>query len=239
MTTKLSITALTIALLAATSLPAQAQWGMKLPGNIRLPANIDIPGLSTQPEISRVEGCYEHPNWQVEFCSVPKLLRMHCPALPAEQGVLISRIDPNGPAAMFYDLQVGDIVVTADGEAVFGMASLPESPGANLMVLRGGEVIQVDARAVSPVDSIAKQSPRPMNPAMPQGQLGTSATAYSSGNESVSVAQNGDQITLEMSLPQLQSAPIRFQGTRQQIMRDVQDSKLSPAARQRVLQAIR
>ena len=130
--------------------------------------------------------------------------------------------------------------MTADGEAVFGMASLPESPGANLIVLRGGEVIQSMLGRLAQWTRSAKQSPPSIGSRdAARKRSVTSASAYSSGNESVSVAQNGDQITLEMSLPELQSAPIRFHGTRQQIMRDVQDSKLSPAARQRVLQAIR
>ena len=190
--------------------------------------------VRNQPTV--VEGRYVHPSWQVEFCTVPRLLRMHCPTLPEEQGVLVSQVSRRGPAAMFYDLLVGDVVLTADGKPVFGMASLPNFPGADLTVLRGGEVIAIEAREVCPPVATVD----PLRTPLPQGSpLGASATAYSAGNESVSVAQNGDQITLEMSLPELHSVPIRFRGTREQITKDVQESKLSPAARQRVLQAIR
>ena len=229
MNRQLSLAAIAVVLFAATAnLTAHAQW------------SIEVPGLTMQPEICRVEGRYAHPNWLVEFCSVPRLLRMHVPALPAEQGVLINRIAPNGPAALCYDLHVGDILLTADGEPVFGMASLPESPGTELTVLRGGEEISVEARAVCPPQPLADLRPQSLPLAAPQGNpYGASVSAFSSANESVSVSQNGDQITLEMSLPTLQSAPIRFRGTRQQITRDVEASKLSPAARQRVLQAIR
>ena len=229
MNTKLPLAALSFIMLAATIIqPARAQW------------NFGMPGPTTQPEIALVEDCYVHPSWQVEFCTVPKLLRMHCSILPPEQGVLISRISRRGPAAMIYDLHVGDVLLTADGEAVFGMASLPEFPGASLTAMRGGEEISIEPRAVCPPDPTVNQQRLPLAAAVPQGNpIGATASAYSSGNESVSIAQNGDQITLEMSLPELQSGPIRFRGTRQQIIRDVQESKLSPAARQRVLQAIR
>ena len=229
MNTKLPLAALSFLMLAASVIhPARAQW------------NFGMPGPTTQPEIALVEDCYVHPSWQVEFCTVPKLLRMHCPMLPAEQGVLISRISRRGTAAQVYDLRVGDVLLSAGGEPVFGMASLPEFPGAALTVMRGGEEVAIEARDVSPTDLMTNQQRLPLAAVVPQANpFGASATAYASGNESVSVSQNGDQITLEMSLPELQSAPIRFRGTREQIMRDVQDSKLSPAVRQKVLQAIR
>ncbi len=230
MTAKLSLAAYSVVLLAAMlPSPARAQWNS---GRSVAP--------TTQPEIAMVESSYLHPGWLTEFCTVPKLLRMHCEVLPPEQGVLISRIERRGPAAMLYDLQVGDVLLSADGESVFGMASLPEFPGAKLTVMRAGEVISIEPRAACPPDTIVNQQPLPWAPAVPTGNgYGVSASAFASGHESVSVARNGDEITLEMSLPELQSAPIRFRGTREQITHEVQNSKLSPAARQRVLQAIR
>ncbi len=67
---------------------------------------------------------------------------------------------------------------------------------------------------------------------------GVSANSFSGGNESVSVSRNGDQISLDMSLPDLTDKPIRLRGSIDQIRKELQASGLSAAAKQRVMQAI-
>ncbi len=65
-----------------------------------------------------------------------------------------------------------------------------------------------------------------------------SATSIARGNESVSISQTGDQISLELFNPRLDDKPIRFRGSRKQIEEQLQSSDLTEAARRQVLQAL-
>ena len=227
-TVAFSLALFSIALaLSVDTLRAQSPWD-------------GIPHTAVIPrQLAQFEGARSAPSWQMQVERVPQLLRMHCPTLGSNDGLVVSRIDPRGAAALTYGLQRGDILLRVGEQPIVGFGSLPGSPGEDLIVMRSGRVITVPARKVDPA---ALTRPRPFrwnHRLAPARISGVAASAFASGNESVSVAQNGDQITIEMSLPELESEPILFQGTRDEITRDVQSSKLSPAAKERVLESIR
>jgi hypothetical protein len=228
MNSKLSLVAFSLALaVSVQTLSAQSPWD-------GVPHTGIIP-----PQVAQFQNTRTAPNWQMHVERVPQLLRMHCPALSSHDGLVVGRIDPRGAAALTYGLNRGDILLRVGEEPIVGFGSLPRYPGEDLTVMRAGQVITLPAREVDP-NALAKPRPLPWQHRYPLARMsGVAASAFASGNESVSVAQNGDQITIEMSLPELESNPIRFQGTRDEITRDVESSKLSPAAQQRVLQAIR
>ncbi len=69
-------------------------------------------------------------------------------------------------------------------------------------------------------------------------KAGVYASAQAGNNESVSVSRNGDQFSIDMSLPNLHAGNISYRGTRDQIQREVENSNLPPAAIERVLEAI-
>ncbi|MFK8110814.1 MAG: hypothetical protein AB8B91_01350 [Rubripirellula sp.] len=193
------------------------------------------------PDLGSVQGEVLNPNWNVRFAPVPKMLRLHVPELQAGHGVLISRGSNVPSSGIFYRLQSGDVLLAVGARNIHGMDSIPERPSGTLAVLRRGAVIPVRPIA----GCIMPPFPRQRGLGLPTQQLGinpwsggVSAVATSSGNESVSVSQNGNQISLEMSLPDLESQTIRYQGTRESIRRQVESSQLSPAARQRVMEAL-
>lgn len=180
-----------------------------------------------------------HPGWGVEFQPVPQLLRLHCPLVRSGQGLLVARVDPDNRSPVCRDLRAGDVLLSINDEALWDVATLPESPSGTLRVMRAGEEIAIQLRPESP--NHAQRPNRRRAPFELARQLPASAaiaSAFASDGESVAVAQQGDQITLEMSLPSLESAPIRFQGTREEILQQLEISSLSPAAKQRVRQSL-
>ena len=182
---------------------------------------------ATQPTTIENQPRY-HAAWGVEFRSVPQLLRMHIPALHGGHGLVVHRIAKDSAAANM--LKVGDVLMTADGKPVKSFESLPANMTPDVLVLRRGQVMPLGYPTAS----------RGWNPfASPRMGASVSASAFSTGSESVSISQNGNEILIEMSLPDLEAAPIRYRGTAEQIEQQVRNSNLSPAARQRVLDAIR
>ena len=118
----------------------------------------------------------------------------------------------------------------AQSLVTWSFESLPANMTPDVLVLRRGQVMPLGYPTAS----------RGWNPfASPRMGASVSASAFSTGSESVSISQNGNEILIEMSLPDLEAAPIRYRGTAEQIEQQVRNSNLSPAARQRVLDAIR
>lgn len=81
----------------------------------------------------------------------------------------------------------------------------------------------------------------PATPALPSFDFGgpsVFASAYAGNNESVSVSQQGDQWSIEMSLPDLHDETIRYRGTAAEIHQQVQSSNLPPQVVDRVLAVI-
>ena len=66
---------------------------------------------------------------------------------------------------------------------------------------------------------------------------GAFASSSASGNESMSVSQAGDQISIEMSSPD-GGAPIRLRGTMDQVEQQMRNQALSPATRQKIRRAL-
>ncbi len=183
--------------------------------------------------------------WHVAYRPVPELLRMHLPRLPHDLGLLICEVPATTPIEQPYDLRVGDIVVAYAGAKLRSEDPLPQAMDEPVTIIRGGRLMTLPARHdvagghVSPLRyRWLGPSGRP-TPRAGVGRSSSSVSAVASGNESVSVSQSGDQIAVEMSLPQLSRAPIRLRGTRQQILDQMDQAGYSPAVRQRVLDAIR
>lgn len=165
--------------------------------------------------------------WNVEFEPVPEILRMHCVPLQSGpfqsgQGLVVKQVSQAFDASC--QLRAGDILLSASGMPIRSVQDLPSRLPTQVVVMRRGQIILLGQRS-----------------AMMQGgpSSGVSASAYAGNNESVSVSQNGDQISVDMSLPSLHAGNIRYRGTRNQIQRKVQSSSLPPAAIERVLEAIR
>ena len=183
---------------------------------------------SPRPQSAHVENEPRfHSGWGAEFRAVPGLLRMHVPALHSGHGLVVHRIAKDAATSM---LQVGDVVLSTDGKPVKSLESLPANMTPDVLVLRRGQVMPLGYPT-------AQRGWHPY--ATPRMGASVSTSAFSTGNESVSISQNGNEILIEMSLPDLEAAPIRYRGTAEQIEQQVRNSNLSPAARQRVLDAIR
>lgn len=180
-------------------------------------------------------------NWKVEFEPVPEILRWHCAALQSGQGLVVKRVheDFNAP----YRLLAGDVLLSVSGIPIRSINDLPGTPISQLpltaVVMRRGQIKTLGQSR--PIVGWPRNNARFPGPAMMQdlAKVGVYASASAGGNESVSVSQNGDQISIDMSLPQLHAGNIRYRGTRDQIQREVESSNLPPAAIQRVLDAIR
>ena len=183
---------------------------------------------------------YMHPGWQIELKPVPGLVRMHCPILKPEQGLVVGRVMRNSPWTMIYDLRYGDILMTVGGYDVMGLSTLPATPGAELVVLRAGEEVALSPRKDAAIDPMRwRRRGLQAGLSTHAGNSGVSASSFASGNESVSISQNGQQLSVKMSLPDLHDGPIVFHGTREQVLEQVKNSKLAPAAKQRVIREIR
>ena len=192
--------------------------------------------------------------WNVEFETVPKILRMHCPTPKSVDGLLVKQLgnDFRGPV----QLRHGDVVLFAGGTPVSSIDDLPQQMPADLVVMRRGQVMPLTA---SPATRGWNQiKPTLRNPNRGLGTLpcmtfpggagmpfpaqqggGVSASSYAGNNESVSVSQNGNQISIDMSLPSLHAEKLQFRGTLSQIEQEVNRSNLPAAAKQRVLDAVR
>lgn len=222
---------LVILFAAAITVPVHAQraFGLRGGNTQRTNAMIGLPDA----------GSYVHPIWLIRFQPVPVLLCMHCPLLKPDQGLVVSKVFKHGPSAQFYDIRAGDILLSVGGEDVTGMANLPAAPGADLAVMRAGKEFVLTSRV--DLASVPPQGPWQgfQNGMFTRaGPRGVSASSFATGNESVSVAQNGRQYSIKMSLPDLQSAPINLTGTRQQILDQLSNGKYSAAVKQRVIDSM-
>ncbi|QDT08394.1 PDZ domain-containing protein [Planctomycetes bacterium K23_9] len=184
-----------------------------------------------------------HEPWGMHFAEIPDVLRLHVPVLAQKDtGLLVAKISPNQAGARL-GLLPGDVIVQVDGQRVATIRDLPRPTAATAAwVLRGGQVRMMN-QFMGPGDAF---HPLALPPAFGPPQFGmnaatqggVSASSFAGGNESVSVSRSGDQFSIEMSLPKLSAGPIRLRGSVQEIQQQLSDSKLSPAAKQRVLQAI-
>lgn len=198
----------------------------------------DQPAIGAPPEkIDAVDSL--HPDWKVKFAPVPELLRMHCPMLTPGHGLVVEQVVESKDAP--FRLKRGDVLMSVDGMPVLERDGAPKLARTNVLVMRRGQMIPVHSarRAQANGSQFGQPFPR-MNQWSLPGRTGVavSTSAFAGSNESVSVSQNGDQVTVNLDLPNLHPAPLRYQGTRDQIEDEVRNSNLAPAVRRRVLEAI-
>ena len=186
--------------------------------------------------------------WGMTFAPIPNLMRMHVPYLQSENtGLLVDKVERDAPADKL-GLQTGDIILQVQlvqrGESPRGLITsvdqLPQpASSVEILVLRRGQVRQLpQPQLMGPqfVGAVAGGFGNGGFGFAPAG--GVSASSFAGANESVSVSRNGNQMSLDMSLPNLTSQPIRLRGTINEIQAQVRRSQLPPEAKQRVLKAI-
>lgn len=198
----------------------------------------DQPAIGAPPEkIDAADSL--HPDWKVKFAPVPDLLRMHCPMLTPGHGLVVEQVVESKDAP--FRLKRGDVLMSVDGMPVLERDGAPKLARTNVLVMRRGQMIPVHSarRAQAKASQFGQPFPRMSQWSLP-GRTGVavSTSAFAGSNESVSVSQNGDQVTVNLDLPNLHPAPLRYQGTRDQIEDEVRNSNLAPAVRRRVLEAI-
>ncbi|WP_047815965.1 hypothetical protein [Rhodopirellula islandica] len=193
----------------------------------------DQPAIGTPPAKIDVAASL-HPEWKVQFAPVPELLRVHCPMIAPGHGLVVEQVVESKDAP--FQLQRGDVLMSVDGRPVLEREGAPKLARMTVLVMRRGQMTPVSSPAQS---QFAVPVPRMSQWAFP-GRTGVavSSSAFSGSNESVSVSQNGDQVSLDLDLPDLHPARLRYQGTRDQIEDEVRSSNLAPAVRRRVLEAI-
>lgn len=195
--------------------------------------------LPAADKMDAVDGATYDQAWSVTIAQPPEILRLHCPPLRGEAGVWVRKVDPNGQAAA-RGIRTGDILLRADGRTLAASKRLPAPDQVlDLVVLRQGQI-----RFIAPV--------LPNFPKVHAGDdwmldRSVSTSAFSgdfagafANDESgaVAVSQVGDQINLQMTLPELGDQPVRFRGTRQQIEQQLQKSTLTADGKQRVRRAL-
>ena len=215
------------------------------------------------PDTAKADNPSSVTAWGMQIAAIPSILRMHCPVLNDNVGVLVAEVTAGSPADR-EGLRRGDVVLEVNGSRIHDTADLPAPAlDSSIIVLRRGRVQTMgqmgsarpgfsndpgdDVRRM--VQRMIRQTPQP--PAIappsrwirPDGSFGTGANsgAYasssSSGNESMSVSQANDQISVEMSSPD-GGAPIRLQGTMAEIQQQMQTQGLSHNTKQRILRAL-
>ena len=201
-------------------------------------------------------------SWGVKVDKIPDILRMHCPPLRGDVGVLITQVLPDSPAAR-TGLRPGDVVLDVQGVPVESASELPNPAGLfqppRIRVLREGRVHNLGQPflAAGPnqsgdqikqmVEQMMRQSRRQaeaMVPsiAVPPGyatmpRTGAYASSSAMGSESMSVSRANDQISIEMSSSD-GGGTIRLQGTMDEIEQQMQAQQLSPETRNKVRRAL-
>jgi hypothetical protein len=196
-------------------------------------SHADQPAIGAPPEkIDAADSL--HPEWKVQFAPVPELLRLHCPMIAPGHGLVVERVGDVKDAP--FRLKRGDVLMSVDGMPVLERDGAPKLARLHVLVLRRGQMTPIGNSGQSQFN---QSMPRMSQWAFPgRTTASVSTSAFAGSNESVSVSQNGDQVSVSLDLPNLHPAPLRYQGTRDQIEDEVRNSNLAPAVRRRVLEAI-
>ncbi|TWU08454.1 PDZ domain-containing protein [Stieleria varia] len=192
---------------------------------------------------SRPAAVQQNAPWGISTRPIPQILRLHLPGIPPDCGIWIREVEPQSPAARL-GLQPNDLLLEIDGLPIAAVLP-PAAENSMVSVLRNGQPLLLTPRqnmrrwfpytTHSPQRTIP-QIPVPQISAWPAGGVGVSA--YATGNQSFSVSRVGDQISIEMSDPDASPEPIRFAGTPQEILHQLDACALSIDAKQKVRQAI-
>ena len=181
------------------------------------------------------------PERELTLIPVPALLRLHLPILGETQGVLVESVTA-GSAAHKTGLRPGDVLLEAGGRGVIqGDAFKEMDAWFPMVVIRRGRTQVLRPGGMPPRGWIGQMG-RLFTPSIDDHAGGVSVTSSASssglGNRAVSVSRAGDQIALEISLPDLVDGPIRMQGTAAEIERQLQTSTLSPPAKREIRAAL-
>lgn len=189
---------------------------------------------------------------------VPSILQLHLPMLGPNLGVLVESVAP-GSAAEKTGLRSGDVILEAGGRRVTaGASTAPMDPAFPIVVIRRGRVQMLQSGMPRHEffgwnNAFGGQQPRfdaGMFGGPPVGfpnhgsarsstSVTSSASSSSFGDRSVSISRSGDQISLEMSLPNLAQGPIRLQGTAAEIEQQLQSGPMTESAKREVRAALR
>jgi hypothetical protein len=188
-----------------------------------------------------------------ESLSIPPLLRMHLPMLRPGTGRLVQFVPP-GSEAERLGLRTGDVLLRAGGRAVSSNVEFrPNGAQLPLLVIRRGRTIELPSqfgrpgfsqpfRRGFPPEFVPMPGPQRGAWNRPRARSGvavSSASVSSASGQAVSISRAGDQISLEMRLPQFTSQPIRLNGTLAEIEQQLQASDLPEPAKQQVRQSLR
>jgi hypothetical protein len=191
----------------------------------------------------------ENARWGLEAAEVPDLLRLHCPTLRGDFGILVLDVVPDGPAAAF-GVRPGDILMTSDGTGLRRSDELPDPEAAQqLGIVRRGQIRWLartdlgsgrspdrDSRVELPWDRFPRWA-RPPQFGRGSENATASSSSFADPSSAVSVSRAGNHVSLEIALPGV-GQPIRMSGTPEQIRRQLQTSSLPEAAKQRIGSAI-
>ncbi|QDV47380.1 hypothetical protein Enr13x_72890 [Stieleria neptunia] len=179
------------------------------------------------------------PEPELTLQPVPALLRLHLPILGEQRGVLVEAVAAESAAAG-AGLRAGDVILEAGGRAVItGDALEQPDPAFPIVVLRRGRT-----QVLQPAATENRFFDRMFGPPMPGNRrsgtsVSSSAISSGSGSRAVSVSRAGDQIAIEMSLPELAEGPIRFRGTAAEIEQQLRQSTLGEAVKREVRTVLR
>lgn len=196
---------------------------------------------------------------QLRLEPIPELMRIHLPAIGKHRGQLVMKV-PRGSVADRIGVRPGDLLLETGGKQLLEGKPLGQlNEDFPTVVMRRGQTMVLGGRARRnagwglpnlPADLLAEaQMPAWMNnPAFQPGRdfsgysggvtASSSSTSSGFGSEAVSVSRAGNQISLEMSLPELGGQNIRMSGTVAELLTELRQSDLPEAAKRRVRAAI-
>lgn len=192
--------------------------------------------------------------WGLELGQVPDLLRLHVPMLGPKSGLVVTSVDPTGPAAKL-GVRTGDILMEVDGRPVRRPSKLgrPDDHlvitvlrrGVPQMLATGGPAMRAGMPAMQPMPSMPAMQPMPDMPAMPSqsgirfgGGTWSLAMSLSGQGEAVSVSRAGDQVSIDISSADPKVGRIKLSGTIAEIERQLEDGRFSGKAKAAIRKAI-
>lgn len=250
--------------IAATLLLSAFAISQSPPATVETPSDEATPAMPTTPVAETVEPELQlQPVPPILRLHLPLLGKQP----GRELGVIVKSVAPDSEAEK-AGLRTGDILLEAGGRLVIAGEPLDRMDSSQpIVVLRRGQarVLGPAAMNVPPVGpgrwgprgwgpeqwdtvqgrlSVPLRVPRKrvpwrkVAPAGPGVSISSSAVTSGANGRAVSIGRAGDQVSLELSLPGLSNGPIRFQGTLEEIERELQVSDLSEAAKQEVRAAL-
>ena len=198
--------------------------------------------------LAQVPAPVVEPQPELTLKPVPPILRLHLPILGENLGVLVESVS-RGSAPENAGIRAGDVLLEAGGSAVrTGDPLDPLDASLPIVVLRRGRTQLLHPRHRTPnvygrpfpaFDAPPAMSNRDFGP-IPGGgvSVSSSSTSSSFGDRAVSISRAGEQISLEISMPDLADGPIRLHGTAEEIEHQLQTSELAETAKREVRAAL-